>query len=62
MTTVNRMELSGRLGREAEGKLTELRMVPVSRKDRMVDAAMVAAASSASAVEAPRWGRRTVLG
>lgn len=40
------------------GKLTELRIVPVSRKSRMVSAAMEAAASSASSVEAPRWGRR----
>ena len=33
------MEFSGRLGKEVEGKLTELRMVPVSRKSRMVLAA-----------------------
>lgn len=56
------MEFSGRFGNDAEGKLTELRIVPVSRKSRMVSAAMEAAASSASSVEAPRWGRRMVEG
>ena len=56
------MEFSGRLGRLVAGKLTELRMVPVSRKSRMVSAAMDAAASSASSVDAPRWGKRIVEG
>mmetsp|Transcript_4178 Transcript_4178/g.13944 ORF Transcript_4178/g.13944 Transcript_4178/m.13944 type:complete len:201 (-) Transcript_4178:979-1581(-) len=38
------------------GKFTELRMVPVSRKSIIVVAAIAAEFSSASSVEAPRWG------
>lgn len=52
------MEFLALLGREVAGKLTLFLIVPVSRKSRMVSAAMEAAASSASSVEAPRWGRR----
>ena len=38
------------------GKFTELRMVPVSRKSIIVVAAIAAEFSSASSVDAPRWG------
>ena len=48
VTTVNRMEFSGAAASDVAGKLTEFLIVPVSRKSRIVSAAMDAAASSAS--------------
>ena len=56
LTTVNRMVCGGALERDVVGKLTELRIVPVSKKSTMVLAAIAAAASSASSVDAPRCG------
>src|SRR5690606_36181845 len=43
------------------GKLTEFLMFPLSRKSRHWPAAMMAQASSASAVLAPMWGISSTL-
>mmetsp|Transcript_23135 Transcript_23135/g.48022 ORF Transcript_23135/g.48022 Transcript_23135/m.48022 type:complete len:208 (-) Transcript_23135:788-1411(-) len=61
-TMAMRTVVSERASRRVSGKLTELTMSPFSRNFWMVLLAMVAAASSASSVDAPRWGRMRVWG
>mmetsp|Transcript_21576 Transcript_21576/g.73162 ORF Transcript_21576/g.73162 Transcript_21576/m.73162 type:complete len:225 (-) Transcript_21576:780-1454(-) len=55
-TTVMRVTESDRRGKAQVGKLTEWRIDPVSKKSRIVSAAIEAAFSSASSVDAPRCG------